>query len=251
MVALSVQTVTPLVALMAGSLMLIVPRLLNYEEGRIMLRRMTIAVALVILGALPAGVVLAGEKTPQAPSPGKQESAAEKTERAANTAVEKVKGTAQSASKEFSDSWITLKTKLSLFADERVSSLDVHVTTHQRVVVMTGKVGSEEARQAAEEDAAKIEGAKKVENHLVVVSDAERKTVDRKDDRIVKDIEGRLKKDTSLKGADIDVHADNGIVTLTGKAPSLTTSVHASELAYRVSGVRAVHNELSVEERQG
>ena len=216
-----------------------------------MLRHTTMALALGILITLPTGVVHAGEKPNQPPYPEKQESAAEKTERAANTAVEKVKGAAQTASKEFSDSWLTLKTKLSLFSDERVSSLDVHVTTHQGVIVLTGKVGTEKARLAAEEDAAKIEGAKKVASHLVVVSDAARKTVDRKDDRIVKEVEGRIKKDPTLKVADIEVHADSGIVTLTGKAPSLTTSVRASEVAYRVSGVRAVHNELSVEERQG
>jgi hyperosmotically inducible periplasmic protein len=216
-----------------------------------MLRHTTMGVALLILGALPAGMVRAGEQPDQAPYAEKQESAAEKTERAANNAVEKVKGAAQTASKEFGDSWITLKTKLSLFADERVSSTDVHVTTHRGVIVLTGKVGSEEARQAAEVNAAKIEGAKKVENHLVVVPKAARKAVDREDDQIVKEVEGRIKNDPNLKEADIEVHADNGIVTLTGKAPSLTTSVRASEMVSKVPGVRAVHNELDVEEQQG
>ncbi len=132
-----------------------------------------------------------------------------------------------------------------------MSSTDVHVTTHRGVIVLTGKVGSEEARQAAEVNAAKIDGAKKVENHLVVVPKAARKAVDREDDQIVKEVEGRIKKDPNLKEADIEVHVDNGIVTLTGKAPSLTTSARASEMAYKVSGVRAVHNELDVEEQQG
>jgi osmotically-inducible protein OsmY len=42
------------------------------------------------------------------------------------------------------------------------------------------------------------------------------------------------------------VRAEKGIVTLTGKAPSLATSVRASETARRVSGVRAVRNELTL-----
>ncbi len=216
-----------------------------------MLRHLTIPVVLVILGALPAGVVRAAEEPSQPSHTATQDSTAEHIERATNAAVEKAKGTADSASKEFSDSWMTLKTKLSLMADERVSSRDVHVTTQRAVIVLTGKVRTEEARLAAEEDAGQIDGVKKVENHLVVVPDAERKIVDRKDDRIVKDVEDLIKRDPSLKGADIDVHADNGFVTLTGKAPSLTTSVRASEVAYRVSGVRAVHNELNVEGQEG
>src|SRR5512134_1958281 len=121
-----------------------------------MLRRMTIAVTLVVLGTLSAGVLRAADQPRQAPYTEKQESATEKVERVTNTAAEKMERAAETASKELSDSWITLKTKLSLFADERVSGKDVHVTTRQGVIALTGKVGSEEARQAAEENAAKI-----------------------------------------------------------------------------------------------
>ena len=216
-----------------------------------MLRRMTMAVAFVILGTLSAGVLHAADQTSQTPYTGTPESATEKMERAANTTAEKMKSAGQTASKELSDSWITLKTKLSLFADERVSAKDVHVTTRQGIIVLTGKVGTEESRLAAEETAANIEGAKKVENHVVVVPKTAQKAVDRNDDQIVKDVEGRIAKDPSLRKADITVHADRGIVTLTGNAPTLSTSVRASEVAYGVSGVRAVHNELNVEERQG
>jgi len=63
----------------------------------------------------------------------------------------------------------------------------------------------------------------------------------------VKDVETRLKTHPTLKQASIDVHADNGIVTLTGDAPSAQASLHASEMARKVSGVRAVHNELTVQ----
>lgn len=144
-----------------------------------MLRRMTITAALVSLGALSVGVLRAADQTSQVPFKEKKESAAEKMERAGNTAADKTKRAAQTVSKELSDSWITLKTKLSLFADERVSGKDVHVTTRQGVIVLTGKVGTKEARLAAEENAAKIDGAKKVENHLVVVPIAARQATDR------------------------------------------------------------------------
>jgi hyperosmotically inducible protein len=149
------------------------------------------------------------------------------------------------ATREVTDSWLTLQTKLALFADERVSSGDVHVTTRRGVITLRGKVDSEAEQWAAEEIARTVEGAQDVSNQLAVVPQAERKAVARQDHQVVKDVKQGIKNDTSLKKARIHVRAENGIVTLTGKAPSLETSVRASEVARRVPGVRAVRNELA------
>ncbi len=200
-----------------------------------MLRRTMLALTVVGLGLVPA-VTRAADQ-----------SVTDKMKDTATTATEKAKDTATRAKKELSNSWITLKTKLALLADEKVSSTDVHVTTKAGVITLRGKVATDEAKQAAEVDAMKIDGAKKVVNNLVVVPKAAQKVVERKDDQIVKDVDKRLKKDPSLKKASIDVHSDNGIVTLMGDVPSLETSLHASEKARQVTGVRAVRNELTVE----
>ena len=196
-----------------------------------MLRRTTIAVMIVGLGVVPVAA-----RAEDKPAPSKTES------------VKKaVKDTSDTASIEMSDSWITLKTKLALLADERVSSLDVSVKTQKGVITLRGKVENEAARQAAEEIALNIKGQKKVVNQLTVVPKAARKVVDRQDAEIVKDVEKGIKNDARLKKATIDVRADKGIVTLTGKAPSLETSVRASEVTRRVPGVRAVRNEVKIE----
>ena len=196
-----------------------------------MLRRTTIAVMIVGLGVVPMAARAADK-----PAPSKTES------------VKKaVKDTSDTASIEMSDSWMTLKTKMALLADERVSSLDVSVKTQKGVITLRGKVENEGARHAAEEIALNIKGQKKVVNQLTVVPKAARKVVDRQDDQIVKDVEKGIKNDARLKKANIDVRADKGIVTLTGKAPSLETSVRASEVARRVPGVRAVRNEVKLE----
>ena len=196
-----------------------------------MLRRTTIAVMIVGLGVVPMAAQAADK-----PAPSKTES------------VKKaVKDTSDTASIEMSDSWMTLKTKMALLADERVSSLDVSVKTQKGVITLRGKVENEGARHAAEEIALNIKGQKKVVNQLTVVPKAARKVVDRQDDQIVKDVEKGIKNDARLKKANIDVRADKGIVTLTGKAPSLETSVRASEVARRVPGVRAVRNEVKLE----
>ena len=157
-----------------------------------------------------------------------------------------VKNAGATATREITDSWLTLQTKLALFADERVNSADVHVTTQRGVITLRGKVDSAAEQEAAGEIARTIEGAREVSNQLTVVPQAERKAVDRQDDQIVKDVKREIKNDARLKKARIHVRADGGIVTLTGKAPSLETSVRASEAARRVPGVRAVRNELTL-----
>jgi hyperosmotically inducible protein len=157
-----------------------------------------------------------------------------------------VKDAGKTATREVTDAWLTLQTKLALLADERVRSADVHVTTQEGVIKLRGKVATESEQQAAGEIAGTIEGAQEVNNQLTVVPQAERNTVDRQDHQIVTDVKRAIRKEASLKKADIDVRAEKGIVTLTGKAPSLATSVRASETARRVSGVRAVRNELTL-----
>lgn len=203
-----------------------------------MLRQMMLALTVVALGLVPEFA----RATDQ--------SVTDKMKETATTAAEKTKETAKSAGKELSDSWITLKTKLALLADEKVDSTDVSVATKGGVITLRGKVATDEAKQAAEADAMKIEGAKKVVNHLVVVPTTAQNVVERKDDEIVKDVESRLKTDPSLKKASIAVRSDNGIVTLTGDVPSLKMSLRASEKARQVAGVHAVRNELTVKEQK-
>ncbi len=73
-----------------------------------------------------------------------------------------------SSSKTVSDSWITTKTKAALLADKNASAKNVHVTTKNGIVSLNGKVKSEDAKQAAENDARNIDGVKDVVNNLVV-----------------------------------------------------------------------------------
>src|SRR3989304_623288 len=137
-----------------------------------MLRRTTIAVMIVGLGVVPMAARAADESVGQ-----KVESA-----------KEAVKETAKTATTGMSDSWITMKTKIALLADERVSSGDVSVKTQKGVMTLRGKVENEAARQAAEEIALNIKGQKKVVNHLTVVPKADSKVAGRQDDQIVQDI---------------------------------------------------------------
>jgi hyperosmotically inducible periplasmic protein len=159
-------------------------------------------------------------------------------------AQEKAKDTGQDVKDVTSDSWITSKTKIALFADERVKGRDVSVETMQGEVFLRGKVDSAEAKAAAMDVAKGIEGVKHVKNDLQVVSPSTRKAVTADDKAITKSVESRFSKDSQLKK--IDVRTDAGVVVLTGEVPSISVSARASEMAHRVDGVKSVKNELRV-----
>lgn len=168
----------------------------------------------------------------------------EKTKDTADKVKTTTKETADKASMATKDAWITSKTKIALYADERVSGNAINVDTRDGMVVLRGKVSSPEEKKAAEDIARRIEGVTQVKNNLEVVPGAQKKAVDRKDDDIKKAVKDRLAADARLKGSDVNVRSDNGVVTLTGDAKDVNARAHASELARGVDGVKAVKNEL-------
>jgi osmotically-inducible protein OsmY len=58
-----------------------------------------------------------------------------------------------------------------------------------------------------------------------------------------------MAKDAHLKGADIGVETNAGVVSLTGEVRDITTSAHASWTAWRVPGVKSVKNDLTLKEK--
>jgi hyperosmotically inducible periplasmic protein len=156
---------------------------------------------------------------------------------------EKTKSTTEEAKGAVSDSWITSKTKIALFSDDRVKGRQVTVDTEHGVVHLRGKVDTSEAKMAAAQVAQGIEGVKSVKNDLQVVAPEERSAVKANDKEIAKEVETHIKKDAQLKK--VDVRADAGVVTLTGEVPSIGASARASEVARSVAGVRSVKNELA------
>ncbi len=176
-------------------------------------------------------------------------SATEQMEQKADEGSSKVKSMTQEAKTIVTDSWVTSKTKIALFADERVKGRQISVETKSGMVMLRGKVDSREARAAAAEITKGVEHVKGVRNELQVVLPADRPKVDTDDKAIMSMVEQRLKEDRQLKSAKINARVDSGIVTLTGEVKSLALSSRASEVLSDVPGVRAVRNDLSYEPR--
>jgi hyperosmotically inducible protein len=158
---------------------------------------------------------------------------------------QKTKSAAQDAKTGVSDSWLTAKTKVALYADERVKGGQISVETVHGTVTLRGKVDSDEAKAAAVSVARGVDGVTSVRNDLQVVLPGDRKAVETSDKDITRQVEGRVSKDAQLKK--IDVRTDGGAVILTGAVPSIGASARASELARGVPGVRLVKNELTYE----
>ena len=64
------------------------------------------------------------------------------------------------------------------------------------------------------------------------------------DTAITGQVKTKFAADQRLKGSDVSVTTNNGVVTLTGTAPSSTARSAAESLASNVSGVRSVNNQI-------
>jgi hyperosmotically inducible protein len=190
-------------------------------------------------------VTVLGAFVAAAPFAAQAQTTKDKVENRMEQTKDKAKSTTEEAKTAVSDSWITSKTKIALFADERVKGTQISVDTMKGGVVhLRGKVDSADAKAAAGDIAKGIEGVQSVKNDLQVVAPANRKMVDAKDGDIDKAVKARLSKDAQVKS--VDVRTDAGVVTLTGEVPSIVASAKASEMARNVPGVKSVKNELTV-----
>jgi hyperosmotically inducible periplasmic protein len=160
------------------------------------------------------------------------------------TIEQKTKAAAEKTGAYAKDAWLTSKTKIALYGDERVSANEVKVETKNAVVTLRGKVATDDEKRAAEDVAKGVDGVTSVKNQLQVVPASARKAVDAKDDDLKKTVKTRIDREARLKGSDIQVRADNGVVTLTGDVKDIVARARASEVARGVPGVKAVKNEL-------
>ena len=69
------------------------------------------------------------------------------------------------------------------------------------------------------------------------------------DETIFQEVDGALRGSDTLAQAHIDVRAKDGIVTLSGSAPTLEHIALAGSLAARIRGVATVQNDIRVADR--
>ena len=109
------------------------------------------------------------------------------------------------------------------------------------MVTLFGIVPSQQAKAAAEADARKVSGVKRVENELQVFASTNQAAGRVRDEELERAVKQAF--DTpDLK--EISIEVKNGVVRLTGSIPSGARRLEAAVAARAVPGVRAVENDL-------
>jgi hyperosmotically inducible periplasmic protein len=160
-------------------------------------------------------------------------------------------GGVENVSERSNDSWISFKTKLALYANDKVAGHDINVESKNGVVTLIGKVPNADAKNTAIQVAQGIDGVKKVNDQLQVVPASLKEVVADKDDNITNNINAALKKEPGLNDLDLTVNTNNGVVTLTGEADNMNQLDKAIQVARHVKGVKAVNAQAVEIENKG
>jgi len=135
-------------------------------------------------------------------------------------------------------------TKMRLLADSRTPALDINVDTRDGVVTLFGIVPGNEAKRAAEADARKVSGVKKVRNELQVVARAKQPAVKVQDEEIERGVKQALQNHEDLKGVTVEVK--NCVARLTGPLPAACSASRPPVVARSTVGVCAVQDDLRI-----
>lgn len=164
---------------------------------------------------------------------------------------------AQSRQDEVNPAWITTKIQAQYFVNPEIKPWNIEVdTSPEGVVTLRGEVEEAADRQQAEKIALSTEGVTRVVNRLRVRGEtptAERTEpgeaagIDQPDAWITAKIQSKYFLDDDVKGMDIDVDTQNGVVTLSGVVQNEAARRQAVALARNTDGVREVNDQLRID----
>jgi osmotically-inducible protein OsmY len=156
-----------------------------------------------------------------------------------------------------SDPGITTAVKSKLAADDTVKAYQIDVDTREGVVTLRGNVDNPAAKARAAELARDTDGVTNVVDNIVVAggslampegtrdaaADAGEATSDA---GITSAVKTKMLADTRVKGLDIDVDTEDGVVTLTGKVETAAQKSAALAIAKGTDNVKSVNDKLTV-----
>ncbi len=128
--------------------------------------------------------------------------------------------------------------------DDRVNAADVGVTVDHTKVTLRGTVPSYRAKSIAEKDTKEIPGISEVINHLQVEYPS---TITVPiDEEIASNVANALSWDPDIDANKIDVSVIGGLLTLRGTVDAYWKKFQAQDIAYAITGVIDIINELAV-----
>jgi hyperosmotically inducible periplasmic protein len=184
------------------------------------------------------------------------------------------------------DAWITTQIEAKYFGDANIKGRNIDVDTANGVVTLTGEVTTAAERQRAIARAKEVDGVTRVVDRLKVVpaarsaadraedkagkaADKADRAKDKADDRaekvanksqaradragndisdawITTKVQSKYYVDTDVRGLNIDVTTNGGVVTLTGKVATEAERNKALALAKSTDGVKQVIDKLTI-----
>jgi hyperosmotically inducible periplasmic protein len=146
------------------------------------------------------------------------------------------------------DAWTTASVKLRLFGNRDIPGLRINVDTRGGIVTLFGIVPRDEVAKLAENEAKKVSGVQRVQNDLQVVAEEQQDAVADQDSAVSKRLDERIDADPRLSKADVDFEVKNGVVRVTGTAPTPDERLQILTLARSTEGVRSVLDAMNADE---
>ena len=130
-----------------------------------------------------------------------------------------------------------------LRSDPELANNRIEVHVDKGVATLKGKVDSELEKSRAVSLAA-VPGVHIVDDQLKIGSEGAKAIV--ADSAITTGLKAKFLADSTVRSADISVDTNNGVVTLSGTAPSEEAHRQALELARHSDGVKRVDDQIKV-----
>ena len=152
----------------------------------------------------------------------------------------------QPSAARYSDPWIALMVRRNLLLRANVSPAAIFVEVNDRIVVLTGTVETQSQKALAETCVRAVGRVQAIRNELVVagMNPAAHDAID--DASITAQVRFAISTGGSTRGLKVAVITGNGIVTVSGEAPSSVEKALVALAAEGVRGVQSVTNNMSV-----
>jgi hyperosmotically inducible protein len=122
----------------------------------------------------------------------------------------------------------------------------VETEVKNRVVTLSGSVETTSQKYAAEQIALQVPGVQGVKDNLSTTN--AQATSESADEKLAHRVEFELYSTKAISLKTVQIHANNGVVTLTGTVTSRAEKLLAQRIAQSVAGVRKVMNNLAAPE---
>src|ERR1700692_2438160 len=167
-----------------------------------------------------------------------------------------LRGAFHSVKESTQDATTTSRVRTALLLSKRVSPFDIKVETIQGEVTLTGQVPSDETKTVAGAIAQDTAGVKQVHNDLGINPTAERNPETERLGERVADLEIKtlvseaLAQNVELAEKHIATDVKNRTVTLSGTVETVAQKNQADHIAWQVTGVQGVTDNLSAANAQ-